>query len=152
VRLVLYALAAARALIPYLALPFDLVPDFIPIAGQLDDAVIVAFMLRRVARGNPQLVRELWPGPEPSLRLLLRLAESRSRVGCTNTISLQIGKIAKADRVCAPTGSGADRAGVDDQQAKASKPVRSCSPRLGRFDSRAAPLIEVPVHQLVHED
>jgi uncharacterized membrane protein YkvA (DUF1232 family) len=61
------------ALIPYLAMPFDLVPDFIPVAGQLDDAVIAAFVLRRVARGDPELVRELWPGPESSLRLLLRL-------------------------------------------------------------------------------
>jgi uncharacterized membrane protein YkvA (DUF1232 family) len=41
------------ALIPYLAMPFDLVPDFIPVAGQLDDAIVVAFVLRRVARGDP---------------------------------------------------------------------------------------------------
>jgi uncharacterized membrane protein YkvA (DUF1232 family) len=62
------------ALIPYLAMPFDLVPDFIPIAGQLDDAVIVAFVLRRVVRKNPALIRELWPGPSSSLALILRLA------------------------------------------------------------------------------
>ena len=66
------------ALIPYLAMPFDLVPDFVPVAGQLDDAVLVAFVLRRVARGNPELVRELWPGPESSLRLLLRLVGGRA--------------------------------------------------------------------------
>jgi uncharacterized membrane protein YkvA (DUF1232 family) len=65
-------------LIPYLAMPFDLVPDFVPVAGQLDDAVLVAFVLRRVARGNPELVRELWPGPESSLRLLLRLVGERA--------------------------------------------------------------------------
>jgi hypothetical protein len=47
------------------------------VAGQLDDAVIVAFVLRRVARGNPGLVRELWPGPEASLNLLLRLIGER---------------------------------------------------------------------------
>jgi len=35
------------ALIGYLALPFDLVPDFIPVAGYLDDAVIVAFVVRQ---------------------------------------------------------------------------------------------------------
>jgi len=62
------------ALIPYLAMPFDLVPDFIPVAGQLDDAVIVVFVLRRVARKNPELIREHWPGPPSSLALILRLA------------------------------------------------------------------------------
>ena len=60
------------ALIPYLALPFDLIPDFIPIAGQLDDAVLVACVLRRVARANATVVREHWPGPERSLELILR--------------------------------------------------------------------------------
>lgn len=62
------------ALIPYLAMPFDLIPDFIPVAGQLDDAVLVAFVLRRVIRKDPDLVRELWPGPPTSLAVVLRLA------------------------------------------------------------------------------
>ena len=65
------------ALLPYLALPFDLVPDFIPVAGQLDDALLVTFVLRRlVRRVGPELLSELWPGPEPSLRIVLRLAGS----------------------------------------------------------------------------
>jgi uncharacterized membrane protein YkvA (DUF1232 family) len=55
-------------------MPFDLLPDFIPVAGQLDDAVIVVFVLRRVARKNPELIREHWPGPPSSLALILRLA------------------------------------------------------------------------------
>ena len=59
----------------YLALPFDLVPDMIPVAGQLDDAILVALVLRRIVRaGGEQLVREHWPGPEASLRLVLRAA------------------------------------------------------------------------------
>jgi uncharacterized membrane protein YkvA (DUF1232 family) len=61
------------ALLPYLVMPFDLVPDFIPVAGQLDDAVVVAFVLRRVARGDPGLLVEHWPGPKSSLDFVLRL-------------------------------------------------------------------------------
>jgi uncharacterized membrane protein YkvA (DUF1232 family) len=58
------------ALLPYLVMPFDLIPDFIPVAGQLDDAVIVALVLRRVVRANPQLVEEHWPGPRRTLAWL----------------------------------------------------------------------------------
>jgi uncharacterized membrane protein YkvA (DUF1232 family) len=64
------------ALVGYLALPFDLVPDFIPVAGQLDDAIIVALILRSFVRSSGEpLIRELWPGPEQSLALILRLAQ-----------------------------------------------------------------------------
>ena len=62
------------ALIPYLAMPFDLIPDFIPVAGQLDDAILVALVLRRVVRKEPGLVKEHWPGPPSSLAVILRLA------------------------------------------------------------------------------
>lgn len=63
------------ALTGYLALPFDLVPDFIPVAGQLDDVVIVALVLRSFLRGGGEpLLREHWPGPDSSLALVLRLA------------------------------------------------------------------------------
>ena len=60
------------ALVGYLALPFDLVPDFIPIAGHLDDALLVVLALRAVLRGSGELLREHWPGPESSLALVLR--------------------------------------------------------------------------------
>ncbi len=66
------------ALVAYLALPFDLVPDFIPVAGQLDDAIVVAVVLRTVLRsGGPSLLREHWPGAPASLGLLERLAYGR---------------------------------------------------------------------------
>ena len=51
-------------LVGYLASPIDLVPDVIPVAGQLDDAILVWLALRAVrsAEGGAQLVREHWPG------------------------------------------------------------------------------------------
>jgi uncharacterized membrane protein YkvA (DUF1232 family) len=67
--------ALVAALIPYLALPFDLIPDFIPVAGQADDAVLVALVLRiLVTRTDAVVLRELWPGPDRSLLVVFRLA------------------------------------------------------------------------------
>lgn len=63
----------------YLAFPIDLIPDFIPVLGQLDDALVVAFALRRIAAAaGPELVEEHWPGPDTSLRTVLRLAGARA--------------------------------------------------------------------------
>jgi uncharacterized membrane protein YkvA (DUF1232 family) len=66
------------ASIGYLALPFDLVPDFIPVAGQLDDAIIVVLALRAVLGGGGQgLLAEHWPGPANSRDLVARLVFAR---------------------------------------------------------------------------
>ena len=59
----------------YLALPIDLIPDFLPIVGVADDAVLLALALRLLAGGaGVQMLREAWPGPEASLRVILRAA------------------------------------------------------------------------------
>ena len=66
-------------LLGYLVLPFDVIPDFIPVAGQLDDAVVVALALRAILRaGAPGLIEEHWPGPRSSLALILKVAARRS--------------------------------------------------------------------------
>jgi uncharacterized membrane protein YkvA (DUF1232 family) len=62
-------------LLAYLASPIDLVPDFFPVVGQLDDLIIVAVVLRSLLRGGgADLVREHWPGPDSSRDLVVRLA------------------------------------------------------------------------------
>ena len=59
----------------YLALPIDVVPDFLPGIGHLDDAVMLALALRVLARGaDAETLRAAWPGPESSLRVILIVA------------------------------------------------------------------------------
>jgi uncharacterized membrane protein YkvA (DUF1232 family) len=66
---------ALGVLAAYLASPIDLVPDFIPVVGQLDDAILVALVLRGTIRAAGEgVLREHWPGPRASLGVLLRLA------------------------------------------------------------------------------
>ena len=61
--------------IPYLASPIDLVPDFVPVLGQLDDALVAAFAIRYAVRNSGRaVVEELWPGSDRGLRAVLALA------------------------------------------------------------------------------
>lgn len=61
-------------LVLYLISPIDLVPDFLPVIGQLDDAILVVAVLRLVLRSvGAEPVREHWPGPESSLSVVLRV-------------------------------------------------------------------------------
>jgi uncharacterized membrane protein YkvA (DUF1232 family) len=64
-------------LVAYLASPIDLVPDFIPGLGQLDDALLVVLALRWALRGCPRAaIQAAWPGSPSSLRMLLALARA----------------------------------------------------------------------------
>ncbi|MBO4271192.1 YkvA family protein [Microbispora triticiradicis] len=61
-------------LLAYLAFPIDLVPDFIPVLGYADDAIVVTAVLRSVVRraGLPA-VRRHWPGTDDGFATLARL-------------------------------------------------------------------------------
>jgi uncharacterized membrane protein YkvA (DUF1232 family) len=52
--------------------PIDLVPEFVPVAGPLDDAIVAALVLRHVARRTDRaIVREHWRGAPGTLELIL---------------------------------------------------------------------------------
>ena len=65
-------------LVAYLVVPFDLVPDIVPVIGYADDAVVVALVLRSVVRrAGVDAVNRHWPGTPEGLELVLRLAGVR---------------------------------------------------------------------------
>ena len=61
-------------LLAYLAMPIDLIPDFIPVLGYADDAIIVTATLRSVMRrAGLDVVRAKWPGTDDGFAALCRL-------------------------------------------------------------------------------
>jgi uncharacterized membrane protein YkvA (DUF1232 family) len=66
---------ALIGLVAYLASPIDLVPDFLPVIGVLDDAIVVALTLRWILRaaGTERVTRH-WRGSARGLELVLRAA------------------------------------------------------------------------------
>jgi uncharacterized membrane protein YkvA (DUF1232 family) len=62
-------------LMAYLAFPLDLIPDFIPVLGYADDAIIVLAVLRNTARHvGIETLRTHWPGTEDGFTALCRAA------------------------------------------------------------------------------
>ena len=62
-------------LLLYLALPFDIVPDVIPVLGYADDVVVVALVLRSVVRkAGPEAIERHWRGTPGGLAVVRRLA------------------------------------------------------------------------------
>jgi uncharacterized membrane protein YkvA (DUF1232 family) len=62
----------------YLVSPIDLIPDFIPILGYADDAIVAAFALRRVVRiAGPDAIDRHWTGTPAGLAIVRRLAGLR---------------------------------------------------------------------------
>ncbi len=60
----------------YLASPIDIVPDFIPGLGHLDDLVIAAFALDQILnRVPPEVVRDHWDGEEDVLQIVQEILD-----------------------------------------------------------------------------
>ena len=66
-------------LLIYLASPIDLIPDFLPVIGYADDAIIVAIVVRSVIRrAGPDALDRHWPGNPTGLQAIHRLAGTRT--------------------------------------------------------------------------
>ncbi|SDR65735.1 Uncharacterized membrane protein YkvA, DUF1232 family [Agrococcus carbonis] len=62
-------------LLAYLAMPIDPIPDFIPVLGYADDAIVAAAVLRSVVRrAGLDAVRAHWPGTDDGFAAVVRLA------------------------------------------------------------------------------
>lgn len=60
----------------YLAIPFDIIPDFVPVLGYADDAIIVVLVLRSVCRRvSEEELRAAWPGTDDGFAALERLVK-----------------------------------------------------------------------------
>jgi uncharacterized protein (TIGR03382 family) len=68
---------ALVALLVWLISPIDLIPEFIPVLGPLDDVVVAVLVLRYVRRkvGLEEL-RSRWPGTPDGFALLSRIIGS----------------------------------------------------------------------------
>jgi uncharacterized membrane protein YkvA (DUF1232 family) len=56
----------------WVASPIDLIPEFVPVVGPLDDVVAVALALRYAARQVPrQVLLDAWPGDSKLLERLI---------------------------------------------------------------------------------
>jgi uncharacterized membrane protein YkvA (DUF1232 family) len=67
------------ALGAWLAFPIDIIPDFLPVIGALDDIVLAALVLRWVGRGvGIERIEAAWSGSPEGLAILRRAFVSRS--------------------------------------------------------------------------
>jgi uncharacterized membrane protein YkvA (DUF1232 family) len=67
-------------LLAYLASPIDLIPDFIPVIGYADDAILTSFVLRRVIRrAGPDKLTQHWPGSPEGLATVERMLRLPAR-------------------------------------------------------------------------
>ncbi len=68
--------AILGATIAYLINPADIVPDWIPFLGMVDDLYLVALaLLRLVLRTDEKILAQYWDGPEELVSLLKQVAQ-----------------------------------------------------------------------------
>jgi len=59
--------------VAWLVSPIDLIPEFIPVAGPLDDAIVAALVLRHIlSRTNRSVLADHWRGDPATLDAIIR--------------------------------------------------------------------------------
>jgi uncharacterized membrane protein YkvA (DUF1232 family) len=86
------------AALAYLASPIDLVPDFIPVVGEVDDIYLVSLVLLRLLnRVGPEKLQSYWDGPEDIVSLVNRVSEVATAILPEKVRRMVLSKIDKAE-------------------------------------------------------
>lgn len=77
------------AIIAYFALPFDIVPDFLPIIGKIDDLAVVFYALNKIICNVPEeVIKENWEGEEEIILVIRKGIDILyNTIGITNIIN-----------------------------------------------------------------
>ena len=77
------------ASVAYVLSPIDVLPDFIPVAGVLDDMFLIAFALNHlIERAGEEIVLEHWDGPQDLLGMIRSVLST-----VTDVVPVQIRKM-----------------------------------------------------------
>ena len=86
--------------IAYVISPIDLIPDFIPFIGEVDDLYLVSLtILRLLNRAPAEAVREHWEGGGDIARIVGRIAQAATFILPKRVANILLGKIVIAPKI-----------------------------------------------------
>ncbi len=92
--------AILGATIAYLLNPVDIVPDWIPFLGMVDDVYLIALaLLRMLLRTDEKVLNQYWDGPEELIPLLKQTAEWAVAFLPSKVRKALLAKIEKEERI-----------------------------------------------------
>mgnify|MGYP001183539360 CR=1 FL=1 len=95
--------ALVLAALAYLASPIDLIPDFIPVIGELDDIYLISLVLLRLMnRVGPEKLQAYWDGPEDIVALVQRVSDVATAILPEKIRRMVMAKVDKAEQTAKP--------------------------------------------------
>ena len=95
--------ALVLAALAYLASPIDLIPDFIPVIGELDDIYLISLVLLRLMnRVGPEKLQAYWDGPEDIVALTQRVSEVATAILPEKIRRMVLAKVDQAEQTAKP--------------------------------------------------